>query len=356
MRRLAARRVRQPRRIRGGTHPAVLARGARWPKTDGFAAFNCCFTEDPEDADDENFVRPADDRDRCLVLRRVSAAAQLSLRGGVSTPHPVSGSLGGSGGARLAWSGGTSAGMAAMPEIMTLYQYRQTSNSPATVVAGHGFGLMTGAIVEQHFDGKGGRVERFAGMLRNESLLDELSGRPGTGQRMMGLAVEEKTALVVQGNRLEVVGAGHCHVFAKRNNGRTLVWSKLDAGDRVTVDREADARRAGQLQARGIGRQPATRGWSAPTMTPTRKKWSHRPRIPPAAKKKPEPRISGSYFSSSTSMMPTSTPWPPKVWWQWTAINSLAPGFSSPAAAGRRSSGAYPLVKPPARAASSPLK
>jgi hypothetical protein len=30
---------------------------------------------------------------------------------------------------------------------------------------------------------------------------------------MLGLAVEEGTALVAQGDRLEVVGDGHAHVF-----------------------------------------------------------------------------------------------------------------------------------------------
>ena len=43
--------------------------------------------------------------------------------------------------------GGTSAGMAALPEIMTLYQDRKHEQAPATAVAAHGLGLFDGAIV-----------------------------------------------------------------------------------------------------------------------------------------------------------------------------------------------------------------
>ena len=135
--------------------------------------------------------------------------------------------------------GGTSAGMAALPEIMTMFQDRQSAQKPATAVAAHGLGLFNGAIVEQHFDGKGGRLERFTGLLRNSAELDVLSARPGSGAKMIGLAVEERTGLVVQGNRLTVVGLGNAHVFLKSSTGRTLVWHHMAPGESNELTRDA---------------------------------------------------------------------------------------------------------------------
>ncbi|RPI80564.1 MAG: hypothetical protein EHM42_11945, partial [Planctomycetaceae bacterium] len=73
--------------------------------------------------------------------------------------------------------GGTSAGMAALPEIMTLWQEREDLISPAYAVAGHGLGLLDRVIVEQHFDTRGGRLERFTSLLKDSDRLDALAGR-----------------------------------------------------------------------------------------------------------------------------------------------------------------------------------
>jgi cyanophycinase-like exopeptidase len=129
--------------------------------------------------------------------------------------------------------------MAALPEIMTMYQDRKYDQAPAKAVAAHGLGLFNGAIVEQHFDGKGGRLERFTGLLRDSAQLDTLAGRSGAGANMLGLAVEETTALVLQGNRLETIGQASAHVFVKASAGRTVVWHELPAGEAARLDRDA---------------------------------------------------------------------------------------------------------------------
>lgn len=136
--------------------------------------------------------------------------------------------------------GGTSAGMAALPEIMTMGQDREYDGSPVTAAPAHGLGLLTRAIVEQHFDGRGGRLERFTGLLRDSARLDALAGRRGVGAHMVGLAVEERTALVAQGHRLEVLGTGNAHVFVKSPAGRTVTWHLLEPGDAVQLTRHAD--------------------------------------------------------------------------------------------------------------------
>jgi cyanophycinase-like exopeptidase len=134
--------------------------------------------------------------------------------------------------------GGTSAGMAALPEVITLRQEQVDSLLPATPVSAHGLGLFNRAIVEQHFDRRGGRFERFANLLRDNGRLDELAGRSRAGEKMMGIAVEEGTALVAQGNRLEVLGTSNVHVFLKSSSGRSITWHELAPGDTAQLKQE----------------------------------------------------------------------------------------------------------------------
>jgi cyanophycinase len=135
--------------------------------------------------------------------------------------------------------GGTSAGMAAMPEIMTMNDGSQRAGGPLSAIAAHGLGLFDGAIVEQHFDNRNGRLERFTGLLRDSARLDRLAGRRGAGPRMLGLAAEESTALVLQSDRLETVGAANAHVFIKSSDDRTITWHTLKPGDKALLKRAA---------------------------------------------------------------------------------------------------------------------
>jgi cyanophycinase len=134
--------------------------------------------------------------------------------------------------------GGTSAGMAAMPEVMTLWEDRAMTNAPAVAVTAHGFGLLTKAVVEQHFDARGGRFERFFQLLRDDARLDSLTGRPGSSEEMVGLAVEEDTAVVAERDRLNVLGAGKAHVFLKSEAGRAIRWQELRSGESARLRRD----------------------------------------------------------------------------------------------------------------------
>ena len=195
-------------------------------------------TDDPNDADRADFVRPlasatgvwfcggAQSRLNYRYVgafprqtRFQAALREVLARGGIV--------------------GGTSAGMAALPEIMTMYQDRLRPGSPLSVVAAHGLGLFNGAIVEQHFESRSGRLERFTGLLRDAARLDRLAGRPGAGMRMLGLAVEGSTALVLHANHLETLGAGNAHVFIKSPDLGTITWHTLKSGNRALLKHDA---------------------------------------------------------------------------------------------------------------------
>jgi cyanophycinase len=201
------------------------------------ASFEFLYTDDSDRADDEEFLRPL--ANATGVWFSGGAQERLNYRFVGEFPRQT--------GFQLALRqvlerggvvGGTSAGMAALPEIMTLSQDRDDDNAPLAAVAAHGLGLFTGAIVEQHFNTRVGRLERFTGLLRNSGQLDALAARDGAGARMVGLAVEERAALVLQGNRLQVLGEGNSHVFLKSKDGRTITWHGLSSGDTAELKRD----------------------------------------------------------------------------------------------------------------------
>src|SRR5262249_21739333 len=176
---------------------AMRRRFSSWvhlASTGQVTSFEFLYTDNPDDADNAAFVRPlatatgvwfcGGDQTR-LNYRFVGrfprqTKFQSALRGVLERGGVV---------------GGTSAGMAVLPEIMTLRQDQRRTAGPLSAVAGHGLGILTAAIIEQHFDGRNGRLERFTNLLRDGQQLDKLSGRGGAGAKMLGLAVEESTAL-----------------------------------------------------------------------------------------------------------------------------------------------------------------
>jgi cyanophycinase len=86
---------------------------------------------------------------------------------------------------------GTSAGAAMMSSDMILGRSEAT---PSTVELGRGLGFLPGAVIDQHLTERG-RLGR---------LLEVVCRLP----HHLGLGVDENTALVVEGNQCEVIGAG----------------------------------------------------------------------------------------------------------------------------------------------------
>jgi cyanophycinase len=212
---------------------AISTRYSSWAslKRNGHIAdFRFVYTDDPADANDARFVQALDQATGVwfsggfqsrlnyrFVEFPTATRFQTALRGVLERGGVI---------------GGTSAGMAAMPEIMTLYQAQEVANAPIQAVTAHGLGLFNRAIVEQHFDGWNGRLERFTGLLRDDGKLNRLAGRPQAGERMLGIGVEERTALVVNGSHLNVLGDSNVHLFLKTNNGKTVTWHELSPGER----------------------------------------------------------------------------------------------------------------------------
>jgi len=211
----------------------------RLASTGQVTKFEFLHTDDPDAADDPAFVGPlasatgvwfcGGDQSRLnhryvgdypRQTRFQAALREVLVRGGIV--------------------GGTSAGMAALPEIMTLDQ-RGNAGGQLSAVAAHGLGLFNGAIVEQHFDERNGRLERFTGLLRDSLRLDNLAGRRGVGPHMLGLAVESSSALVLQADRLEALGDKNAHVFIKSPGGRTITWHTLKSSDKATLTRDPRA-------------------------------------------------------------------------------------------------------------------
>lgn len=132
--------------------------------------------------------------------------------------------------------GGTSAGTAVIPEIMTMRAAQEGDGDPLTARVAHGLGLVDRIIVEQHFDTRVGRMERFLGLLKDNDRLTKWSQRDNAGASMMGLAVDEPGAAELSGSRLRAWGPGHIHLFVKRSGGRTVEWHDLGPDELVHVE------------------------------------------------------------------------------------------------------------------------
>lgn len=108
-------------------------------------SFQFLFTDDPEDADDAEFCKPLETATGVwfsggwqsrLNYRFVGNFPQQTRFQGLLR-HVVE---------RGGVVGGTSAGTAALPEIMTMWDERESEGAPATARTAHGLGLLTKAI------------------------------------------------------------------------------------------------------------------------------------------------------------------------------------------------------------------
>jgi cyanophycinase len=131
--------------------------------------------------------------------------------------------------------GGTSAGTAVLPEIMTMGASQEEAWEPLSARVAHGLGVMNRVVVEQHFDTRQGRLERFLGLLKDHERLAEWSHHPDAGSLMMGLAVDEPAAAELCGSRLRCWGPGHVHLFLQRDNGRVIEWHDIESDKTIQV-------------------------------------------------------------------------------------------------------------------------
>lgn len=89
---------------------------------------------------------------------------------------------------------GTSAGAAIMPEVMILRGESDTSPRSDAVLLGTGLGFIKEMVLDQHFAQRGRLGRLLTALLQNPSLV--------------GIGIDENTAIIVQGHEFEVIGEG----------------------------------------------------------------------------------------------------------------------------------------------------
>jgi len=105
---------------------------------------------------------------------------------------------------------GTSAGASAMGEIMLAKGKSDSSHRLGDLHMAAGLGLVSNVIIDQHFAERG-RIGRLIGAVAQNP-------------RMLGIGIDEDTALVLQNNHFEVIGSGAVYIVdASRVSKTNLV-------------------------------------------------------------------------------------------------------------------------------------
>ena len=125
---------------------------------------------------------------------------------------------------------GTSAGASALGETMLARGAGELTPSEDDVQFAAGLGLVGGVIIDQHFAERG-RIGRLAAAV-------------ATRPDLVGLGIDENTALVVTGDRLRVIGDGGVYVLDgsdAHNDG--LRFRLFSSGDEFDLSRSLQASR-----------------------------------------------------------------------------------------------------------------
>ncbi|MBL8828064.1 MAG: Type 1 glutamine amidotransferase-like domain-containing protein [Planctomycetaceae bacterium] len=129
--------------------------------------------------------------------------------------------------------GGSSAGLAIMADLM-IEGGQQKNGAPAVADLSRGLGVLKHVLAEQHFDARKGRIERLTNLLRDHKRIGNHSA-VSEPHKLIGLAVEEDTALICQMNRLRVTGRKLAHVFIQSPDPRRITWHALKPGDEARI-------------------------------------------------------------------------------------------------------------------------
>ena len=129
--------------------------------------------------------------------------------------------------------GGSSAGLAVMPTIMISSQSGDEW-APKSADLDFGFGVLKNVFAEQHFDARTGRIERLTAQLRNP-VWPKGYAHPPQPEQMIGIAVDEETALVIRNNRVRVIGERTAHIFLLARDRNTVTWHALKSGESAVI-------------------------------------------------------------------------------------------------------------------------
>lgn len=167
------------------------------------ASLTILHTRSRETADNPEFARPLHDatgvwfvggNQNCLTETYLGTVTEREIRGVLSRSGVV---------------GGTSAGAAIMSPVMI-------RRGDPDVETGPGFGFLPGTVVDQHF------LKRN----RQRRLLKALGAHPN----LVGLGIDEGTALVVDGNHVSVVGESQVVVCSPATDDNPESVQSLEPG------------------------------------------------------------------------------------------------------------------------------
>ncbi|CAM3679101.1 cyanophycinase [Mesobacillus zeae] len=117
--------------------------------------------------------------------------------------------------------GGTSAGASIMGKTMIIYSEMKSNDDHLFIEMGKGFGFVDSLLIDQHFSQRG----RFG----------RLIGAVAENKELMGIGIDENTAILVSENKFKVIGEHQ--VFVIDGNSGTLVDSvKTErGGEEMTI-------------------------------------------------------------------------------------------------------------------------
>ena len=99
---------------------------------------------------------------------------------------------------------GTSAGAAMMPDVMIVEGESETNPRADVVEMGPGMGFLPGIVVDQHFAQRGRLGRLIAALMQQPAVL--------------GIGIDENTAVIVNGDEFEVIGQGAATVVDESNS------------------------------------------------------------------------------------------------------------------------------------------
>jgi cyanophycinase len=181
-----------------------ISRSFNYWKAQGLASVSLLHTHDPKEADDPSFVKPL----KAATAAWLGGGDQSRLANayhGTAVEKELQRLL-----ARGGVIGGTSAGASVMSAIMI------TGGNPQART-GQGFGLLPNVVIDQHFQNRK-RQTRLIGVLANHP-------------RCLGLGIDEKTAVVLHGHTLTVLGKANVSVCLPPTEGYADNVKLLKSGE-----------------------------------------------------------------------------------------------------------------------------
>jgi cyanophycinase len=169
-----------------------ISRSFNYWKAQGLASVSLLHTLDPKEADDPSFVKPLQEA-TAAWLGGGDQSRLANAYHGTAVEKELQRLL-----ARGGVIGGTSAGASVMSAIMI------TGGNPQASV-GKGFDLLADVVIDQHFQNRK-RQKRLLGVLANHP-------------RCLGLGIDEKTAVVLQGHMVTVLGTANVSVCLPPTEG-----------------------------------------------------------------------------------------------------------------------------------------